>query len=244
MSTFNVATTGQVGLWIHQAETALGKLHDIAALGFAWIAPKMLEDGSLYGDVAAFKQLCADAATIGLPVVPWGYSRPREIDAQIAVVSANLPTNAAGIIIDAEVEWETGGSFALAHQLCHGIAEAIEHRAPLHLSSFYDPALHPQFPYTAFLTHCQSFMPQSYVEGGTPASLVIGRTMLSAYTLASQSGRALVPTVNTISLLPLLKKAGDYGCSVWLLDGDPGTSDAGVIGFEDAWKAALAVYKS
>src|SRR5579883_1116608 len=197
----DITSPGQVGLWIHRTETALNHLHDIQSLGFTYILPKLWEDGAVYGDPAAFRQLAADAALIDLPVVPWGYSRPQEIEAQIQVVADHLPANAAGIVIDAEGEWEKAGVEMLAHQLCHGIAQATGHRAPLHLSSFYAPRLHPQFPYAAFLTHCESFMPQSYVEGGTPPDIVTGRTMVQAYTLAHQCGRALVPTVNDPALL-------------------------------------------
>lgn len=241
----DITAPGTMGLWVHRGETALGHLHEIQSLGFSYILPKMWEDGQLYGDVAAFKQLVADAATICLGVLPWGYSRPQEIDAQIAVVSENLPASALGVTIDAEAEWEKPGTSVLAHQLCHGIAEGIGHRCPLHLSSFYAPLLHPQFPYAAFLTHCASFAPQSYVEGGTPADVIIGRTMLQAYTLANQCGRALIPTVNDPALLPLLKQAGDHAASIWLYDGDPNgpDSDYGVRGREHAWRAALGAFK-
>src|SRR5579862_6867941 len=160
----DITAPGQVGLWVHQAETALNHLHDIYNLGFSYILPKMWEDGQLYGDPAAFRQLCADAAGINLAVVPWGYSRPVEIEAQIQIVADHLPANSAGIVLDAEIEWENPGVEPLAHQLGHGIAQATGHRAPLHLSSFYAPQLHPQFPYAAFLAHCESFMPQSYIE--------------------------------------------------------------------------------
>lgn len=239
----DITAAGQIGLWIHRAETALGHLHEIQALGFTWIAPKMWEDGSLYGDVAAFKQLVAASATINLPVLVWGYSRPQEIDAQIAVVSENLPAGCAGIVIDAEVEWERAGTDVLAHQLCHGIAESIGHRCPLHLSTFYAPMLHPQFPYAAFLTHCASFMPQSYIEGQAPADLVVQRTMGQAYTIAKQSGRALVPTVNDPALLPFLRNAGIRAANVWLWESEPGDSDEGVQDHESAWQGPVATFK-
>ncbi|HEX5324701.1 MAG TPA: hypothetical protein VFW40_13010 [Capsulimonadaceae bacterium] len=233
----DITAPGLVGLWVHRPETALNHLHEIQSLGFSYILPKMWEDGALYGDPAIFRQLVADADSINLGVVPWGYSRPQEIEAQIQVVADHLPASAAGIVLDAEGEWEKPGVEMLAHQLCHGIAQATGHRAPLHLSSFYAPALHPNFPYAAFLAHCASFMPQSYVEGSTPADLVVGRTMLQAYTLAKQCGKALVPTVNAPVLLPLLRTAGVTSTNVWLWDGD--SEDAGVQGRESVWQPAV-----
>ena len=237
----DITTPGQIGLWIHRAETALGHLHEISKLGFTYTLPKMWEDGQFYGDPAAFRQLASDAAGANLAVVPWGYCRPVEIEAQIQVVADNLPANAAGIVIDAEIEWEKAGVELVAHQLAHGIAQATGHRAPLHLSSFYAPNLHPQFPYAAFLMHCQSFMPQSYIEGGTPADLVVSRTMTQAYTLAKQAGRVLIPTVNTPALLPLLRSAGVRTANVWLWDGD--NQDTGVLGRESLWTPAITGFK-
>lgn len=243
---------GKIGVWIHRTDKALGHLHEIQRL-FDYVAVKISDGDSAYYP-AARKQFCADAATIGLPVIAWSYVYPKDIPATIQAIVANLPANCRDLVIDAEVDWEkVGNAAALADQLCHGIALATNHRVNLHLSSLYTPKLHPAFPYEAFLSHCQAWMPQSYVEGSTLTSLVAQRTDDQAKPLAAKTlGKMIIPTVNTPGILAALARRGYRSQNVWLYDGvwlpagkvRKEGEDMGVADYEAQWAPALVAARA
>ena len=243
---------GRIGLWLHVTAKAQGRLHEIQRL-FDYVIVKISDGAHAYSPDDR-KALCAAAASIGLPVVAWAYVYPHDIPGTIQTLVDNLPEGCQDLILDAEVEWETvGNAAALADALCHGFAEATNHRINLHLSGLYTPQMHPAFPYAAFLAHCQSFMPQSYAEGATPVSLVAQRTDDQCRPLAARSlGKLIVPTVNTPGMLTALTRRGYRSQSVWLWDGvvlPPDQTraegeDMGVDGYQGAWQPALAAARA
>ena len=232
---------GTLGVFVHHAATTTDELHAICALGFDYICLKV-SDGARQYEPAALASAIHAANAITLPVVAWDYVYPGDAsEAGIAALAGALPAGVEHLILDADSEWETAGASEAANSLCHGIAEATEHKIALHLSSFYATAEHRAFPWRDFLSHCASFMPQSYMEGITSASKVIGRTRLQAAALARICKVEMVPTVNAPALLGLLPAMGAPAANVWLWDGDG--QDQGVRGREAAWKPAIDAFK-
>jgi len=239
----NLLAPGCIGLWVHETGSAEGNLHAIQSMGFDYLALKVADGPEPFpaADSDILDRVAEDAGSIRLPLVTWSYNYPDRISAQIEILRRRIPSTVQDHIIDAESEWENEGLADAAQALCHGLAEATGHRVALHLSSFYDPQLHALFPYAAFLSHCNSFMPQSYVEGQTPASLVVQRTITSAKETADRAGRSIVPTVNRPDLLAMFATAGIRSANVWLWDG--GGGDAGVSGQADSWLPAVRRFK-
>src|SRR5579863_7048392 len=240
----------RLGLWTDDNQSALGHLHDIQALGFEWLAVRAVYHPSLGPPLQtqpfqpdAVQQLVKDAATISFPIIAWAYLYPDNIDEQIQVIRQSLPAGCTDLLLDAESEWEQVADPQTrddtAQALAHGLAEATGHTVALHLSSFYAPDLHPDFPFTAFLAHCQSFMPQSYVVGGTPADLVLQRTLQQSLPLAAATlGKQVIPTVNVPEMLGLVNRPEFGAANVWLWDTAGG--DLGVQDSQAAWSAAIA----
>ena len=238
----------RLGLWSTSTSELQGHLHAVQSLGFEYVVVRVVYHPN--GPAEPYqpdvlKQLVADGATIGLSVYAWAYCYPKDVDQQVKAIAKSLPDPCANLVLDIEGEWEDhDGADASAHQLFHGIAEAIGHRADLHLSSFYNPDRHG-LPYAACLAHCQSFMPQSYRVLPTSVETVISRTLAQDPPLAKRSlGRLLVPTVNRPDMLSAVAGHMDVfaGANVWLWDGDE--EDMGVRGFEDQWRPAIQEYKA
>ena len=237
---------GQLGLWCGDSGKILGNLHAVQDLGFDYLIARAVIHP--HGRIAAYepanlKQLITDAATINLPVYAWAYIYPTHIDNQIRAIADAVPESCVNLVLDAEVEWEKiPQGAALAHQLVHGIAEAMGHRADLHLSTFCNPESHP-LPMTAFLAHCESFMPQSYRIPPTRTQTVLQRTLKQCPPLAVQSlGNLLIPTVNRPEMLAAVAAhpTAFPGANVWLWDGDK--QDPGVAGIEGTWMSAIKAF--
>jgi|GEM_PF-6376447 len=234
---------GKVGLWTNSAQKARGHLHDIKALGFDYVTTRCIyKTGSGFAVNPPALQLFADGSTINLEMVAWAYVYPTGIQDQIDAIKDFFSQvgKCAELILDAEDEWLKQPE-SLAHDLFHGIAEAIGHRANLHLSSFCNPDKHP-IPYKAFLSHCSSFMPQAYVFAPTTPATILGRTLGQAQPLvAGTLEHEFLPTVNDSRMLSLVKGGPFAGANVWLWDGDQ--QDRGVLGNENDWRPAIASYK-
>ncbi len=233
----------KVGIWTHNTFKCYGHLHDIKNLGFDYLAVK-ITDGARAFCPGQRQGLSVLAARVPLEICAWAYVYPDNIPETITAIKANLPESCTDLILDCEVEWENKPP-ELAHELCSGIAEATDHKVSLHLSSFCNPSEHP-LPYEAFLAHCESLMPQVYVEGQTPLSAPVARLKNESVPMAAHSlGKQLIPTINVPELVPYAR--GHCGFNVWLWDGvqlGPGQTraagdDMGVIGYEHLWAAAL-----
>jgi len=224
---------GRAGLWTNSAVKARGHLHDIQALGFDYLTARCIyKTGTSFAVNPPALQLFADGSTINLEMVAWANVYPTGIQGQIDAIRGFFGQvgKCAELILDAEDEWLNQPDSA-AHDLFHGIAEAIDHRANLHLSSFCNPVEHP-IPYKAFLSHCPSFMPQVDVFAPTTPETILGRTLGQAQPpVAGRLEHEFLPTVNDSRLLPLVKVGPFAGANVWLWDGDQ--LDKGVLGNED-----------
>ena len=240
--------SGKIGLWIHNPSTALGQLHAIQAIGFDYVCVK-ISDGTNVYHAAETAQLVKDANSIGLGVVAWHYARPADITAQIAVVQSALPNGVTNIILDAEVEWETyanshgtTGVSVVVAQLVSGIARATS--ANLHLSSFWSPKLHSSFPFASFVHSCVSWQPQAYKEPGstrTTQSILDNSLFEGGKLVNTKTGQSVIPTINDIAFVPLLKAAGVKSFNVW--DWDPKYGDAMVSDNRQSWTEAISKFR-
>lgn len=239
-----------VGVWVHETFKAVPDLRVIKSLGFDYALIK-IADGARAFQPTARDIIWHNAMLIGLPLVAWAYVYPTSsISGQIDVIAQSLPKTCQHLVLDVEIEWESGDyaeNVAKAHALCHGIAQATGHRVKIHLSSFVNPTMHSQIPYAAFLSHCASFMPQAYQEGETPLATVMHRLTTDSKSTAKAASVPVIPTINVPGLAPLVKQAGYPGYNVWLYDGvvlSEGTrraagDDMGVKGYAHLWSPAL-----
>ncbi len=238
------------GIWTNVTDAVLGHLHEIQGLGFDYLVVRVVHregTSTVPHSPAAFERILTDAATIGLKVIGWAYVFPDNIQAQINGIAAALPAGIDHLILDAEVEWEHKSADD-AHALMHGLALATGHRVSFHLSGFCNPIDHP-IPLEAFLSHCQSFMPQAYHIGSTPTSKVMDRVRTQCKGPAANSlGKQLIPTINAPEMLPLMKDRDFAGVNVWLWHDDPlppqPVDDKGVQNREALWTPVIADYSA
>ncbi len=238
---------GELKLWVNDTSTLLGSLHTIRNVGFTGVICCLVKHNHVpmaypY-QAGCLKQIIADAATVDLTVDTWSYGYPAGIPGQIAAIAGALPPGAKIHVLDWEGEWENNAAAAvLAEQFAHGLAEATDHRVQLSLSSFYAPDLHPSFPWTAALQHCEEFWPQVYVIPPTPVGTVISRAITQCPPLAAGTiGGKLTATVSSPDALMAVAVNASYfngGVNVWVWDG--GGVDMGVRGRETEWAPAIS----
>src|SRR5258708_3250474 len=79
-------------------------------LGAGWVAPRGGEGGGIDSSwTAAHTKACNDA---GIGVYRWIFSRPSSWKSEVPLYARFLDEGDAGVIIDAEAPWETGGDHA------------------------------------------------------------------------------------------------------------------------------------
>lgn len=97
----------------------------------------------------------------GLLVWGWQYTYGHEPEQEAAVAAERIATlHLDGFTIDAEAEYN--GQPIPAQRYARELRSQVGEGVPLALSSFYLPNLHMDFPYAAFLEHCDWAMPQIY----------------------------------------------------------------------------------
>ena len=238
-----------IGCWIHDPNTAIGKLHELQAVGFDYALVKT-SDGIHAYHPDETRQLAKDAATIDLPLAAWHYARPSDVREQAATIAANLPDGVTDLVLDAEVEWEdyaeahgTTSANVTVNQLCGAIKAATNGKVTLHLSSFWSPRLHSSFPFAAFMSHCKSWQPQAYLEPGSTrtAAQIITATMLEGAKLINpKQGQSVVVTVNNTSELAILGSHSANGWNAYVWDPD---GDAAVISNKVKWTDAIKSFR-
>jgi hypothetical protein len=245
-----------LALWVNDTSTVVGRLHDVATLGFDRLIVCIVKHApapTAYAyQPSNLAQILHDAPSVGLSVDAWFYGYPTGIEQQVATIAAilNQYPQIENAIADFEVEWEraSGDAGGPADQFFHGLADATARRVALHLSSFDNPDDHP-LPYARLLTHCASLMPQAYQVDGTPIPLVMSRTLGQCAPLAHASlGGAMIGTANTPAGLAAIAAAGPSSfeaANVWCWDGDTGANvvDIGIRGREASWADAIRAYR-
>jgi hypothetical protein len=161
------------GFWAYDG-TRLGELRTLAErevqpmLG-GWLAMKGGEDGSDYGVFTP--ELMAAWRAVGVEPVFWWYSRPRNLDLQVATVARYARAGVRAFIIDAELEWEADrqdGAWrprdyrSVAATFAKQLRAAVGSDAVLADAPWPIPSAHALFPFDEFGAACDLRMPQAY----------------------------------------------------------------------------------
>lgn len=249
MPTTKTLISNGVGLWIHQTGNAIGHLHDIQNIGFDYILIK-ISDGSqgantYHLDDAA--RIQKDANSINLPVAFWTYLVPDNIQGQITATLKGLPAGATDLVIDAEIEFEQApskiGKVETLNRIkdyCTGILKARPN-IKLHLSSFWSVKFHASLPFGKFSQYCATLQPQCYLQAGSKrtAESILSNSLKEYRTISTTV--PIVPTINNVEFLPLLKAKGIKNCNVYVWDPE---GDAQVSVSKTQWTEAIQVFKS
>lgn len=137
--------------------------------GFSWVAVKV-QDGTYQFQPELVPGAIASLIGAGVEVWAWGYLYGRTtLGKSIAQAEAArtverckaLPVN--GFIMDAESEYKTSGGADRARAYCTAVRSAMPDLT-LGLCSYRFPTLHPQLPWSIFLSVSAFHMPQVYWE--------------------------------------------------------------------------------
>ncbi len=183
------------GDWIWQMNTTMSHLGVTTvqqvvdyeqALGMQWITVKCGDAGSIYTQFSS--DLITRAHAAGLKIFGWAYvygnnskvygsgsTQAANINGEINVALNALNLGADGLIIDAEIEYETNATRrADATLYAHTIKANYPTRFLAHAPFPYINS-HSGFPYLEFGTNCDAVMPQDYwgAIGISPATMVI-----------------------------------------------------------------------
>ena len=181
------------GDWIWQmpaTETRLGvsTVQDVInyekSLGMQWITVKCGDGHSIYSQFTA--DLITRAHNSGLKIFGWAYvygnsishygsTGTANVSGEITVALNALALGADGLIIDAEIEYETNATRRADATL---YASTIKSNYPTRFlahAPFPYITSHSGFPYLEFGTNCDAVMPQDYwgAIGITPQTMVV-----------------------------------------------------------------------
>jgi len=166
-------------IWqVPQTQTAMGVTNIQGMIdyeknrGMQWITVKCGDGGSIWTQFDTNTVMRCHAA--GMKIFGWAYSYGNNVQGEINVALNALNKGADGMIIDAEVEYETNAfNGAKAIKYCQAIRQQYPNRLLAHGPS---PSVHfhPTFPYLEFGTYCDIIMPQDYwgYRGITPAAMI------------------------------------------------------------------------
>lgn len=157
------------GLWIWHFDyvgmTPQAAATRAKALGVAYVLIKSGQDAKFW--TTRFNAaIVSEFTSRGIRVLAWPYVTPTNVSASIdaAAEAARVP-GCDGLVLDVEVEWETGGktaNSAKAAQLCQGIRSKVP-GVWLGYTSFGWIGYHSAFPFAAFDEHCgDAAFPQVY----------------------------------------------------------------------------------
>lgn len=156
------------GVWIAfqksigTVERSIQLLKDVGA---QWVAPRAGEhtwrdERWSHAEAIADIKKYHDA---GLKVYPWVYSHPNTCMQEVAFFKQLMDEGADGIIIDAEVEWQTAaGNGPLAEQFLKALRAALGDDAFIGHAPFPYVLYHSAFPYAEFGKYCDQVHPQTY----------------------------------------------------------------------------------
>lgn len=136
--------------------------------GFSWLAFKV-QNGADAFQAELVPAAIAACVSAGIEAWGWGYLYGRRYMQNIAQAEARrtverckaLPL--AGFIMDAESEYKTDGGADRARTYCTAVRSAMPNLT-LGLCSYRFPTLHPQLPWSTFLSVSAFHMPQVYWE--------------------------------------------------------------------------------
>lgn len=177
--------------------------------GFSHVLVK-IADGKYKYNVASGRDLGAEliAALRQRGVQVWGWQYVYGANPTLeADVAANLiqSLDLAGFVVNAEGQFKARGMDKVAEQYMQRLRKKHP-KLPIALSSYRYPTAHYQFPFDAFLKHCDFSMPQVYWQGSTNSAQQL-RKSVSEYAVLRHK-RPVFPT------------AAAYGFGNWIATPD------------------------
>ncbi len=165
------------GCWIAFHDAALAKLggtwykatDNIAAMGFNAIFPRAGYNGSRQNDwnPIVAKRVVNICKTKDIDVYPWYYSTPKDLDAQVSMIKGLLDDGVAGVIIDAEIEYDKDPHAQdFAFELGSKVRATVGDAAFIGSAPWPFRNYHLSYPYSQFAGFCDSCMIQAYWTGG------------------------------------------------------------------------------
>jgi hypothetical protein len=242
--TTEVLPTGQYG-WVHDLRqvadgTAAGAVALAKSAGLRGLLVKYNDGSSVVAGDGSGQQwqvqsraLVPACAAVGLLVIPWGYVYPTDREPFAALAQQALadttPANPDGFyVLDAEIEFDDDSNAESDAQAMLAAVKAAVPSVRLLYTSWGVPDQHPAFPWSAFNTACQAFLPQIYPG-------LIGWDATTCYNRAFLGGSgggpgieqmqpvpAVVPTFDLSDIgtcAALAKNGGFPAVTWWVMDG-------------------------
>jgi hypothetical protein len=222
-----------------------------AAAGLSHVLIKVAERTFAYGFDRHGRDLVAPVVEAlrqrGVAVWGWHYvygDKPLD-EARIGVQrAAQLALD--GYVVDAEVEYRQPGRSAAARTFMANLRSGLPGHVAVGLSSYRYPSQHAQFPWRAFLEHCDLVLPQVYWEQAHNPTQQLARAV-GEFTNPEIVGhvRPIVPTGSAygsgnwrptpddlVKFLAQARKMGLPGANLYSWD------YAGAPANNDLWQAA------
>ena len=169
-----VATNLGKGDWIWEmpqtqtrlgVSTTQGVINYEVSMGMQWITVKCADGGDTNSWAQFSPTLVNQAHAAGLKIFGWAYvygSKFGNLQGEINAALSCMAKGADGLIIDAEIEYETNATrVADATTYCQAIKNAYPSNFLAH-APFPYISLHAGFPYSVFGYYCDAVMPQDY----------------------------------------------------------------------------------
>jgi hypothetical protein len=179
------------------------------AAGLTHVLLKVAERTFAYGFDRHGRDLVEPVAAAlrsrGVQVWGWHYVHgDKPIDEARIGVQRATQLALDGYVVDAEVEYRKPGRSAAARAFISAVRTGLPCTTLVALSSFRYPTLHRQFPWAAFLEHCDLCMPQVYWEQAHNPAQQLARSV------AEFSNADLVGPVR-----PVVPTGAAYGAGNW-----------------------------
>ena len=221
---------------VGMADDVAGAVARCVAAKIDFVLIKAGIDGKPWAQFSAAAVTAFHAA--GIRVYGWSYDTPGHEKAHADLILSCCLAGADGFCIDAEKEWEIGGSDALADAY-HDAIDALGLPATFELSHapFDVIAQHGSFPYTHLTRGCGAVLPQAYwsehgmSEAGSTVRALDSWTRFraqhpeltfdllpSGYCVKPDSGCAGPTGVDVLDFEKRCWAAGCTGAAFWTLD--------------------------
>lgn len=201
------------------------------SMGMQWIAVKCGDGTNIWSQFTSTLVNQAHAANLKIFGFAYAYGfNSNQVVGETSVATHALSLGADGLIIDAELEYETNkNNNALAAQYCQGIRAAYPNTFLAHSPYPYITS-HAAFPYIVFGTYCDAVMPQCFWMDFsiTPDSMVSG---MDSQWNAWQNG---LTGTNRNAIKPIIPMAQTYSEGTNASQMDTG---AQILAFVNALKA-------
>lgn len=152
-------------MWIWELDKVLGGsppaiINAAKSMGLTGLLVKAWDSVNYWSQ---FDRIAAPARAVGLTMGAWGYSYGNKIAGEITAMERAVTAGADWLVIDAEIEYESGAGNTMANTLFAAIAASSSLSSlKLGYSSFGIPSYHSSFPWSTFSARCHAALPQVY----------------------------------------------------------------------------------